>query len=178
MSVAGGDPRQRRRARTWGGTHINDAAESADSIRPIDSIGATSSIFEDGTCDHDDVLSGVGQFLDDKVDHLAQTGIFVLEELRNAEEQGGGFVGGELLAGVEQEGDLGEQDATSSWLYRGAVEETCCRGIVVSREGPEPIRPPQEQDGGLRIVNSLTSSSLTATMAVTRAVEVVYEEGG
>lgn len=68
----------------------------------------------------------MGQLLDDKVDHLSQAGIFVLEELRDAEEEGGGFVGRELLAGVEEEGDLGQEDPTSSRLYGRAVEQSRC----------------------------------------------------
>lgn len=52
------------------------------------------------------------------MDHLAQAGILVLEELRDAEEEGGCFGGRELLARVEEEGDLGEQNATSSGLNR------------------------------------------------------------
>jgi len=45
---------------------------------------------------------------------LSERGIFVLEQLGDPEEERGGLVGGELLAGEEQEGDLGEEDATSS----------------------------------------------------------------
>jgi len=37
-----------------------------------------------------------------------------LEELRDAEEEGGGFVRRELLAREEEEGDLGQENATSS----------------------------------------------------------------
>lgn len=58
------------------------------------------------------------------MDHLAQAGILVLEELRDAEEEGRGFILGELLAGVEKKGDLGEEDSTLPRLDRGAVEES------------------------------------------------------
>jgi hypothetical protein len=60
------------------------------------------------------------------VDHLAQAGILVLEELRDAEEEGGRFGGRELLARVEEEGDLGEQDTASSGLDRRGVEQASC----------------------------------------------------
>ena len=56
------------------------------------------------------------------MDHLAQGGIFVLEELRDTEEESCGFVGRELLAGVQEERDLGEEDTASSWLNGRAVE--------------------------------------------------------
>jgi hypothetical protein len=42
------------------------------------------------------------------VDHLSETGILVLEELRNTEEESCSFVGRELLSCVEKESDLGE----------------------------------------------------------------------
>jgi len=42
------------------------------------------------------------------VDHLSEAGILVLEELRDTEEEGCSFVGGELLSRVEKKSDLGE----------------------------------------------------------------------
>ena len=57
------------------------------------------------------------------MDHLSQAGIFVLEELRDAEEEGGSFVCRKPFAGVEEEGDLGQEDTTSAGLDRGAVEK-------------------------------------------------------
>lgn len=64
----------------------------------------------------------MSQLLDDKVDHLSQAGIFILEQLRDTEEEGRRFVRGELLARVEQKGNLGKEDSASSRLDWGAVE--------------------------------------------------------
>lgn len=110
-------------------TYINDAAEGADSVGSEDGIGAAASILHNGASDHNDVLSRVGKLLDDKVDHLAEGGILVLEQLGDAKEEGGSFVGRELFTRVEEEGDLCEENATSSRLDRGRVEESCCRPI-------------------------------------------------
>lgn len=107
-------------------TYIDNPAEGADGVGSIDGLGAAASVLHDGAGDHDNVLGGVGELLDDQVDHLAEAGILVLEQLRDAEEEGGGFVGRELLPGVEEKGDLGEENATSSGLDRGAIEESCC----------------------------------------------------
>lgn len=104
--------------------HINDPAQGSNSIRPVNHVCATASILHNGTCDHDNILGGVGQFLDNKVDHLSQAGIFVLEELRDAEEQGSGFVRRELLARVKKKGNLGQEDSAFPRLYRRAVEQT------------------------------------------------------
>lgn len=62
------------------------------------------------------------QLLDDEVDHLPQTGIFVLEELGDSKEEGGGFIGRELLPSIEEKGDLCEEDATSSRLNGRGIE--------------------------------------------------------
>lgn len=64
----------------------------------------------------------MSQLLDDKVDHLSQAGIFILEQLRDTEEEGRRFVRWELLARVEQKGNLGKEDSASSRLDWGAVE--------------------------------------------------------
>lgn len=48
------------------------------------------------------------QLLDGEMDHLPKAGIFILEELRDAKEQGGGFIGGESFTSVQEQGDLGE----------------------------------------------------------------------
>jgi len=99
-------------------TYVNDAAQSSDRVGAEDGVAAAAGILHNGAGDHDDVLGRVGNLLDDKVDHLSETGIFVLEQLRDSEEKGRSFVGRELLAGVEQQSDLGQEDATSSRLDR------------------------------------------------------------
>lgn len=86
--------------------YINNAAEGANSIWSIDGVSATASILHNGTCDHDDILGGAGQLLNDQVDHLTEACIFVLEQLRDAKEKGRRLGAWELLAGVEEEGDL------------------------------------------------------------------------
>lgn len=108
-------------------THVHDAAQSTNGVWSVDGLCAATSVLHDGAGDHDDILSGVGQLLDDKVDHLAKAGIFVLEEFRDAKEQSCGLVCRERLAGVEEEGDFGKKDATSSGLDWGAVEKASCR---------------------------------------------------
>ena len=83
-----------------GRTYINNTTESTDGVGPVYSIGAAASILHNGTRNHDNILGGVGQLLDNKVNHLSQARIFILKELGYAEEAGGGFVGRELLAGI------------------------------------------------------------------------------
>lgn len=97
--------------------YINNAAESPDCVGSKDNIRTATSILHDRTCDHNSVLGGAGQLLDDEVYHLSQAGIFVLEQLRDTEEEGGGFVCGELFARVYEESDLGQKDSTLSSLY-------------------------------------------------------------
>jgi hypothetical protein len=65
------------------------------------------------------------------VHHLSEAGIFVLEQLGDAEEEGGGFIGRELLPGVEEKSNLGEQDSASSRLDGALVEYTCCNVALV-----------------------------------------------
>jgi hypothetical protein len=98
------------------------------------------------------------QLLDGKVDHLSKAGIFILEELRDAEEQGGGFIGGESFTGVQEQGDFGEEDSTSSRLYRGRIEQTCCHllaGLTRRCEGSltllEDGSPVDPHDGHVSI---------------------------
>ena len=99
----------------YGLSHINNPTQRPNSIRPVYHIPThTRSILHDTTRHHNHILRRLRQLLDNKVHHLAEGLIFVLEELGDAEEEGGGFVGGEFLAGLEEEGDFGEQDATSS----------------------------------------------------------------
>lgn len=81
-------------------THINDTTQRPNGIWPVDRICSSTSILHDCTCDHNNILCGMRQFLNDKVDHLPQAGIFILEQLRDTKEKGSGFVGREFLAGV------------------------------------------------------------------------------
>lgn len=103
-------------------THIDDTAQGSNGIGAVNGVAAATCVLHNCARDHDDVLGRVGQLLDDKVDHLAEARIFVLEQLRDAEEEGGGFGGGESLARVEEEGNLGQQNATSSRLDGRAIE--------------------------------------------------------
>lgn len=89
-------------------TYINNSTQSSDSVRSEDSVCATACVFHDRASDHDNVLCGVCQLLDDKVHHLPQAGIFVLEELRDTEEKGRSFIGREFLSRVEEESNLGK----------------------------------------------------------------------
>jgi hypothetical protein len=110
-------------------TYIDNAAERTYSIGSVNCIGATSSILHNRASNHNDILGRVGKLLDNKVNHLSETGILVLEELGDTKEEGCSFVGGKLLSGVQKESDLCEENATSSRLDRGAVEESCCSTI-------------------------------------------------
>ncbi len=65
------------------------------------------------------------QLLDDKVYHLPETCIFILEELRDSKEKSSSFIGRESLSGVEEKSNLGKEDSTSSGLYGGRVEQSC-----------------------------------------------------
>jgi hypothetical protein len=109
-----------------GASYINNATERPNSVGTVDGVGAAACVLHDGARDHDNVLGRAGELLDDEVDHLAQAGILILEELRDAEEEGGGFGGRELLARVEEEGDLCEKDTASSRLDGRVVEESSC----------------------------------------------------
>ena len=60
------------------------------------------------------------------MNHLAEAGVLVLEQLGDAEEERGGLLGGKLLPRVEEETNLGEQDPTFSRMYGGAVEQAGC----------------------------------------------------
>jgi hypothetical protein len=88
-------------------TYVDDSAQSTDGIGSVDCVAATSGILHNGAGDHDNVLSRIGQLLDDQEDHLPQTGILILEELRDAEEESGGFLFGEYFSPVEEESNLG-----------------------------------------------------------------------
>lgn len=107
-------------------TNVDDTAQGSNGIGSEDGIAAAARILHNGAGNHDDILSRVGQLLDDEVDHLSEAGILVLEELRDAEEKGGGFIGWELLPSIEEKSNLGEEDSTSSRLNGAFVEYACC----------------------------------------------------
>lgn len=90
------------------GGGIDNAAQGADGVGAVDDVAADRGVLHDGGGDHDHVVSRAGQLLDDQVNHLAQRGIFVLEQLGDAEEEGGGFLASPALAGEEQQRELGE----------------------------------------------------------------------
>jgi len=52
-------------------THINDPAKGTNSIGSVYGIRATSRVFHNCTCNHNDVLSRMSKLLDDKMDHLS-----------------------------------------------------------------------------------------------------------
>jgi hypothetical protein len=87
---------------------VNDAAEGADRIGAVYDVAADGRVLHDGRGDHDDIVGRARELLDDQVDHLAQRGILVLEELGDAEEEGRGFLAAPVLAGEEEEGQLGQ----------------------------------------------------------------------
>lgn len=109
-NIEPGLPSHRLASRAGGSesSYIDNTAQCPDSVWPEDDVGAAAGILHYGTRDHDDVLCRAGQLLNDEVDHLTQAGILVLEELRDTEEEGRGFILGKLLASVEKKGDLGE----------------------------------------------------------------------
>lgn len=110
--------RSELRQLTRGWTHVDDAAQRANCVRAIDSLCTATCILHDRAGNHYYILGGARKLLDNKVDHLAKTGILVLEELRDAEEEGSRFVCRELLARVEKQGNLGQKYPAFSGLYR------------------------------------------------------------
>lgn len=81
-------------------TYVNDTTERTNCVWSVDGICATTRILHDCARDHNNILRRMRQLLDGEVDHLSKAGIFVLEELRDAEEQCGGFIGRESFASV------------------------------------------------------------------------------
>lgn len=90
------------------GRGVDNATEGANGVGAVDDVAADRSVLHDGGGDHDNIIGRGGELLDDEVDHLAQRGIFVLEEFRDAEEEGRGFLAAPALAGEEQQRQLGE----------------------------------------------------------------------
>jgi len=89
-----------------GEAHVYYPAKCPDRIRPVQYVASNNRVLHDTAGDHDDILRGICQLFDDKVDHLPKGGILVLEELRDTEEKSGGLVGRELLAGKQKQSDL------------------------------------------------------------------------
>jgi hypothetical protein len=107
-------------------THVYYATQCPDSVRSVNNITPHRRVLHDAARNHNNILGGTGQLLDDKVDHLAEGGIFVLEQLGDTEEEVGGFPRRELFAGEEKQSDLGEQNAASSGRHRRGVEDASC----------------------------------------------------
>jgi hypothetical protein len=114
---------------------VNDAAEGADGIGAVYDVAADGRVLHDGRGDHDDIVGRARELLDDQVDHLAQRGILVLEELGDAEEEGRGFLAAPVLAGEEEEGQLGQDlDALAGACWCFATQDIPL-GISAGRRG-------------------------------------------
>lgn len=100
-----------------GNAYVDNAAERTNCVWSVDGIRATTSIFHNSTRNHNNIFCRMRQLLDSKMNHLPKAGILILEEFRDAEEQGGGLVSREPFTGVQEQGNFGEQDSASSRLY-------------------------------------------------------------
>lgn len=109
------------------GRGVDDAAEGADGIWAVHDVAADRRVLHDGRGDHDDIVGGARKLLDDQIDHLAERGIFVLEQLGDAEEEGRGFLPAPALAGEEQQGQLGQDHSTFPGRDGALVEYSCWR---------------------------------------------------
>jgi hypothetical protein len=105
---------------------VDYAAQGADGVRAVYDVAGDGGVLHDGGGDHDDIVGGASELLDDQVDHLAEGGILVLEELRDAEEERRGFLASPALAGEEQQGQLRQDHSTFPGRYRALVEHACC----------------------------------------------------
>jgi hypothetical protein len=106
------------------GRGVDDTAQGTDGVCAVDDVAADGRVLHDGRGDHDDIVGRAGELLDDQVDHLAERGIFVLEELGDAEEERGGFLAAPALAGEEQQGELGEDDSAFARRDGALVEDS------------------------------------------------------
>jgi hypothetical protein len=52
-------------------THVDNAAEGSDGIRSEDCICSSTCVLHYCACDHNDILRGVCELLDNKMYHLA-----------------------------------------------------------------------------------------------------------
>ena len=95
--------------------HVYYPAQRPYGICSVNHITPHRRILHNTACDHDDILRSIRQLLDNQVHHLPERGIFVLEQLRNAKEEGCRFIRRELLAGEEEQRDLGQEYAAFSW---------------------------------------------------------------
>lgn len=86
---------------------VDDTAEGADCVWSVHNVAANGGVFHDGGGDHNNIVGRACELLDDQVDHLAKRSILVLEELRNAKEESGGFLSSPALASEEQQSQLG-----------------------------------------------------------------------
>lgn len=109
---------------------VDDTTQSSDGVGTVYDVASDSRILHDTAGNHNDILGGVGKLLDDQVDHLAEGGIFVLEQLGNAEEEGGGFILRKLFTSHKQEGDFGEQNTAFARRNGRRVEDASYRGLV------------------------------------------------
>ena len=60
-------------------THVYYATQRPDSVRSVYDIASHCRVLHYTARNHDNILGGTGQLLDDQVDHLAEGGILVLE---------------------------------------------------------------------------------------------------
>lgn len=104
--------------------YINNAAEGTDSVRAVENITTHGGILHDNTRRHNHILGSPSKLLQDEIDHLAQRGILVLEQLRNAEEERGSLVRGELLPGEQEDGNFGQERATCSRGDGRSIEQS------------------------------------------------------
>lgn len=133
-------------------THINDSAHCSNSIWTVNDLEVWLHVLHDTRRDHKHILGDLGEFFDDKVDHLSQgrlyqmaskhkqrcyqhspmssvrcllesTHILVLEQLGDTKEQGSSFLRSETLSNIEQVDDLGKEYTTFPRTYWGFVED-------------------------------------------------------
>ena len=97
------------------GGGIDDAAQRTDSVGAVYDIASNGGILHDRGCDHDHVVSGAGELLDDQVHHLAERCILVLEQLRDTKEECGSFLTPPAFAREQEQCELGEDHSALSW---------------------------------------------------------------
>ena len=118
---------------------VDDAAEGADSIWAVYDVAADRCVLHDGRGDHNHIVGRTSELLDDQIDHLAERGIFVLEQLGDAEEEGRGFLPAPALSGEEQQGQLGQDHSTFPGRDGALVEYSCWRATSASTAQHSPL---------------------------------------